>query len=146
MAVEYDHEVLGKEYPIGTFKVDKETIIKFAQVVGETNPLFTDEEAAKKGRYGGLVAPPTFYSIFRVEAGPDLNIKFGRTSFNAGQRCEFYKPIRPGDTISVTAKFTEVFEKSGRSGRMVFSVRETIYTNQDSEKVAVVKQTMVRRE
>ena len=55
-------------------------------------------------------------------------------------------PIRPGDTITMKARITDVYEKTGRTGKMVFIVRETTYENQKGEKVAVVEQSQVRRE
>jgi hypothetical protein len=39
-----------------------------------------------------------------------------------------------------------VYEKTGRTGKMVFIVRETAYENQRRETVAVVEQSQVRRE
>ena len=33
-------------------------IAKFARAIGDSNPLFTDEEAARNSRYGGVIAPP----------------------------------------------------------------------------------------
>jgi len=35
-----------------------------ARLSAETNPLFTDDEAAKKGPYGGVIAPPSFATTF----------------------------------------------------------------------------------
>jgi hypothetical protein len=43
-------------------------------------------------------------------------------------------------------RITDVYEKTGRTGKMVFIVRETTYENQKGEKVAVVEQSQVRRE
>jgi acyl dehydratase len=92
------------------------------------------------------VAPPIFYDVFRAEQMPDPKVQFGKISFNAGQHCEFYAPVRPGDTITLKARITDVYEKTGRTGKMVFIIRETTYENQKGEKVAVVEQSQVRRE
>jgi acyl dehydratase len=54
--------------------------------------------------------------------------------------------MRPGDTITLKARITDVYEKTGRTGKMVFIIRETTYENQKGEKVAVVEQSQVRRE
>src|SRR4030043_367459 len=40
-------------------------ILKFAQGIGDTNPLWTDSEYAQKTRYGTIVAPPSWvFSVF----------------------------------------------------------------------------------
>lgn len=146
--VEFDRSVLGKEFCLGTFPVTQEHIREFAEAVGDLNPLYIDEEAAQKGPYQGIIAPPIFYDVFRAEEAtlPDPKVQFGKVSFNAGQRCEFFRPIRPGDTITVKTKIVDVYEKTGRSGPLVFIVRETSYENQRGETVLIVRQSMVRRE
>jgi acyl dehydratase len=144
--IEFDRSILGKEFVLGTFQVTEEMIVGFARAVGETDHNYVDAEAAKRGLSGGLIAPPIFYDVFRADQLPDPKVKFGKVAFNAGQRCEFYAPIRPGDTITVKTRVTDVYEKTGRTGKMVFIVRETAYENQKGEKVAVVEQSQVRRE
>ncbi|MBI4302380.1 MAG: MaoC family dehydratase N-terminal domain-containing protein [Chloroflexi bacterium] len=145
--VDFDRSVLGKGFSSGTFTIEKETILEFCRAVGETNPLYVDEEAAKKGPYGGIIAPPTFYTLLRTYSTnqPDLKLKFGTAAYDGGESGEFFQPIRPGDTLTATSRFTEVYEKTGRSGKLVFMVRETTFTNQKGEKVVVSQQTLVRR-
>ena len=41
----------------------KEAIRNFANGVGDPNPLWRDEEYAKKTRYGKIAAPPAWYSL-----------------------------------------------------------------------------------
>ena len=144
--VEFDRSILGKEFVLGTFDVTEDMIIAFAKAVGETSPQYVDPQAAKETPSGGLIAPPIFYDVFRADQIPDPKVKFGKVAFNAGQRCEFHAPIRPGDTITMKTRITDVYEKTGRTGRMVFIVRETTYENQRGERVALVEQSQVRRE
>jgi len=144
--IEFDRDILGKEFVLGTFDVTQEMIQGFARAVGETDPKYLDAEVAKEGVTGGLIAPPVFYDVFRADQLPDPKVKFGKVAFNAGQRCEFYAPIRPGDTITLKTRITDVYEKTGRTGKMVFIVRQTIYENQLGEAVAMVEQSQVRRE
>jgi acyl dehydratase len=144
--VEFDRSILGKEFVLGTFHVTSEMVKAFAQAVGETCPQYTDPEAAQRGPSAGLIAPPIFYDAFRADQIPDPKVKFGKVAFNAGQRCEFYAPMRPGDTITMKTRVIDVYEKTGRTGKMVFIVRETTYENQKGEKVAMIEQSQVRRE
>ena len=148
MALEFDRSIIGQVFDETTFPaITKEEILEFTAALGEKNPLYTDEAAAAKGPYGGLIAPPTFVTKLRAKKfTPEHLPKFGKVGFNAGQRCEFHAPIRPGDTITMKTRITDVYEKTGRTGKMVFIVRETTYENQKGEKVAVVEQSQVRRE
>jgi acyl dehydratase len=144
--IEFDRSILGKEFVLGTFDVTESMIKTFAQAVGETSPQYVDPQAAKETANGGLIAPPIFYDVFRADQVPDPKVKFGKVTFNAGQRCEFHAPIRPGDTITMKTRITDVYEKTGRTGKMVFIVRETTYENQKGEVVTLVEQSQVRRE
>lgn len=143
--IQFDRSVLGVEVEVGTFQVSREHVLAFCAAVGETNPLYTNEAAAAAGPYGGLIAPPAFYSASRVGSGLDPKVVFGNSQIHAAQHCEFYEPVRPGDTITARAAVHDVYEKTGRSGRMVFVVRRTTYTNQRGETVAVTDNSMVYR-
>lgn len=43
-----------------SFPVEAGHIMMFARSVGDPNPVYYDEEAAKKTEVGGIIAPPTF--------------------------------------------------------------------------------------
>jgi acyl dehydratase len=141
VALEYDASWIGKEFDRYSYQVTREEILAFAQSVGETNPLYTDEAYAKTTPYGGLIAPPTFGVVFRSRANlPDLRLNYGKRGFDGGKECHFFAPVRPVDRIA------EVYEKTGRSGSMIFIVRESELTNQHGEKVAVIRQSLIRRD
>jgi len=145
--LEYDTGWLGKEFDRYSYSVTKEEIVEFAQSIGETNPLYTDEAYAKTTPYGGLIAPPAFCIVFRSYAGlPDLKLNYGKRGFDGGKECTFLEPIRPGDTITGVDRIAQVYEKTGRSGNMIFIVRESELTNQHGAKVAVVRQSLIRRD
>ena len=143
--IQYDRSLLGVEHPIGTFHVTEEMIVRFASSTGETNPLFTDEEKAKGSEFGGLIAPPTFCNIFTSGiTRPDVMLEFGDTGFFAGQSIECLAHVRPGDILRGTTRLKDVYAKTGRSGKMVFVVWETTFTNQHGETVALVEESFVR--
>ncbi len=141
----FDASVVGVEVETGRFDVTKDHILSFCEAIGDTNPLFVDEEAAKSGPYGGIIAPPAFYTSIRTGQGLDPKLRYGNLTLNAGQHWEFLAPVRPGDTITASTKVHEIFEKTGRTGRMVFLVRRTTYRNQESDTVAIADASMVYR-
>ena len=122
-------------------EVEKGAIIKFARAIGDSNPLFTDEEAARKSRYGGLIAPPTFFRSLR--AGP-LKARVESpysAALDGGSEWEYFESVRAGDRITVTTYVADIFERQGRLGNMLFIVRETKYVNQFDRTVALQRST-----
>ena len=51
---------IGKSLKAVVYEIEKNQIRRFARAIGETNPIHSDEKAAKNAGYSGLVAPPTF--------------------------------------------------------------------------------------
>ena len=143
--IDFDRSVIGVEVEVGTHEANKEQMMAYAKAVGETNPLYLDEEAAKAGPYGTIIAPPLFYNMFSLQGGLDPKVNFGNAGFDGGQHVEFYEPIRAGDTISAKTKVDSVYAKTGRTGTMVFTVRRTTFTNQKGEKTTVMDRINVRR-
>ncbi|HLW70992.1 MAG TPA: MaoC family dehydratase N-terminal domain-containing protein [Candidatus Binataceae bacterium] len=147
MAVEYDPALIGRVFETTDPQpVDAATVRAFTAAIGDQNPLYNDEVAAKNGPYGGLTAPPAFAVSFRngrhfFEHVP----RFGRQGFDAGKDVEFVAPIRPGDAITLSSHVKEIYEKTGRSGSMVFVVIRSTLTNQRNEVVAHIDHRFMNR-
>lgn len=136
---------LGELAGTFTYEVERGWLRRFAKAVGDDNPLWRDEEyAAREGRFGGVIAPPTFWAALDPVERRDLwlesyldQLPYKRTGGgNAFNEVEYYLPIRPGDTITVSTRYTELYERDGRAGRLLFQVRENELTNQHGELVA----------
>jgi acyl dehydratase len=114
--------------------VTSELIANFCAAIGETNPLYTDPEAAKVGPHGGLVAPPSFAAIFGDGEDIFRNYpEFDTRRLLAGIDVEFLAPIRAGDSITTSSRIKEIYEKTGRSGPMVFIVISSNLKRQNGE-------------
>ncbi len=103
----------------------------FARGIGDTNPLWLDEEYARKTRHGTIIAPPTFV----LSCGSSANIGFrGLHSFYSGGEFEFYKPIRVNDQVTPKATFLDIVEKKSQFAKRMFqSIFEVLYRNQRDE-------------
>jgi acyl dehydratase len=115
-------------------RITPELIANFCAAIGETNPLYTDSRAASAGPHGGIVAPPSLAAIFGD--GEDIFPHYPRLNTRrllAGIDMELLAPIRAGDTLTVTSRISEIYEKTGRSGSMVFVVISSVLTNQNGE-------------
>ena len=144
-ALDYDRSMVGREFPAGRLEITREAIARYCEALEETNPLYTDEAFAVQGPYRGIIAPPGILQTARLTAPPDPGINFG-ASFMAGSRQEYHLPIRAGDLLEGYASVAQIYEKTGRSGRMVFVVRRNRYVNQHGETVATLETSMVHRE
>lgn len=148
--------------PITSYPVMEHEIRKYCYAIDDLNPLYLDEDAAKKGPYGGVIAPPFFYNIpFEKEAPlsehrldgipgrsrggvpmPPLKVE---RRMAGGTEVEFVRPVRPGDVLTYKTKLAEIYERQGRTGRLVFTVNETTYTNQKGEVVVIERNTGIAR-
>ena len=134
-------DAVGVESEPATHLVEAGAILKFALAIGDPNPVFNDEEAARDSRYGGLIAPPTFLRSM----GPGPLKAQVRSPYSAnldgGSEWEYFEPVRAGDRITVTAKVVGISERQGRLGNMVFTTRETRYVNQSGNVAATQRST-----
>ncbi len=132
-------KAIGVESDPITYEIEKGHIARFAEAIGDENPLFSDEIKARNSRYGGIIAPPTFYRALRPGSLPESAESPFTRNLDAGSDWEFFEPIRPGDRITVTIKLADVVEREGRLGKMIIITRETRYENQLGQIVATQK-------
>jgi acyl dehydratase len=137
-------DLLGKETPLLVLEVEKGNIRRWAEAVGDFNPLWTDEGYARKSRYGNIIAPPTFLIDRAIVPLGDKIIAMGNNFINGGTEIEYYKPIEIGDTLTTTAKLVDIKEKFGSSGALVILLLEMTYKNQKGEIVRKVKNTFIQ--
>jgi hypothetical protein len=58
--VDFDPAIINKVFEnTDPVEVKPEMIERFCKAIGETNPLYTDADAASRGPYGTIVAPPS---------------------------------------------------------------------------------------
>ena len=137
-------QAVGIEGPPMILEVEKGAIRKFAEAVGDSNPLWIDEEMSQTSSVGGVVAMPTFLRSMRPER-PQLpfGLPFQRL-LDAGSEWEYFQPVRPGDRITAVSKLTDISERSGKLGTMIFMIVIISYTNQFGQVVATQQSTHIR--
>lgn len=141
-------ERVGMKLRIGNIYnqyVTPDSIRHYVDGIGDPNPLYRDEEYAKKTRYQSLIAPPSWlYSVYPTWVLQGLP---GVHAFHSGNDWEIYKPIYNGDIITPEAVFTGFEEKPSKfAGKMVMEYQEARYFNQRGELVAKAKSWLVRAE
>lgn len=135
---------IGTQSQARVVEVERGAIRRFAEAIGDPSPLFNDEAAARKTRFGGMIAPPTFCRSLGA-AIPDVKLNMPEfRGLDGGSEWEYFEPIRPGDRITVVSKIADIRESAGRLGPMVFITVETSYTNQFGTVCALQRSTGIR--
>lgn len=138
---------IGKEEYVNTYEIEKGLFKKFALAIGDSNPLWQDEEYARKQGYDTVIAPP---ALILALGWDEHETQFRKIlPFDSGvhgsTEVEFYEPVKPGDTITVKCRLIDVFHRKGKLyGDMLFGTFERVYTNQKQQLVAKCRQTQVR--
>jgi hypothetical protein len=142
MALEFDRTILGEEFDRSEEQaVTADELIAFARSLGETTPCYVEPGP-------DLIGHPTFCIRFRGRKFFPDNLPEGlrtRMSFDAGKDIEFGVPVRPGDRVTIASTLHDIYEKTGRSGTMVFVVVRFTMTNQRGELIATVDNRMMYR-
>ena len=143
-----DKTKIGHQFQPFTIEVEKGRLKFFAKVIGETNPIYFDEQAAIKAGHKSILAPPTFAFTIDLD-GPELlpvlkllDMDIGKVLHGA-QEFEYMANIYAGDNITVAVSIKDMFDKKG--GALEFVVLETRFCNQDDALVATALNTLVYR-
>lgn len=147
MTREQRQAFLATVFSPATMEIEKSHITAFARAIGDPNPLWNDERAARKSRYGGLIAPPTFARMIGFALRPGTiqqTLLPGSLQVDGGTEWEYFEPIRPGDRITVHRKVTDVYERHGAAGPLVFITDESSFTNQFGEIAVIQRGTAIR--
>jgi acyl dehydratase len=125
------------ENSINNEEATRLSILKFAEGIGDTNPLWRDPEYARGTRYGAIVAPPSW--VFSVFSGVQYSFR-GVGGFHSASSIEFYLPVLRNDTITAEMICTDIVgpNPSAFAERTVLERNDNLYTNQRGELVAKV--------
>ena len=154
-------EYIGYAGPIRSHVVTEKEIHRFSLSIGDKNPLYRDDEFAKRNGSEGIIGPPMSHCLYNLPAddldklddaglGPNMGPRFevpvpGFPGAVAGGRdIDFGPPFRPGDVIAVQETVVDVYEKEGRMGPMIFIISDFTYKNQRGEMAVRDRQTLIR--
>lgn len=143
-------QMIGAETPPGgSLLIETGAVLKLARAIHDTNPLYTDEEAARRSKHGKLLVPLTFFD-YNVPSGDEREITWKiplplTNRVRGKDEIEMLRPVYVGDTIRAQSKILDIYEKEGKTGKMVFVIAETEYRNQDDEVVMRHRITSIRR-
>lgn len=143
-----DKKWIGHAIGSSVLPVERSRLLFFAKAIGETNPIYTDLSAARDAGYTDLPAPPTFLFSVELDSGaafamldrlgvPPQKILHGEQGF------EYFEPVVVGDTVTVTSKIRDIYDK--KNGALEFIEMEAEAVNQRSTVVAKLRNVLVVR-
>ena len=143
-----NREFIGREYPVkDPFEVGREHIRRFADAIGDPNPVYRDRDAAKAAGHDDVIAPPTFLTVlgFRSRSDspvgdPALGLDYGMV-VHGEQTFELHRPIRAGDVLTTVMRVSDIRD----AGRNELMTLVTEVTAADGERVATTTSTLVSR-
>jgi acyl dehydratase len=120
-------------------------ILRFAEGIGDDNPLWTDPAYAASTPHGGLIAPPSFIfcCLGSVQVGwPGLG------GFHAETLLTFHRTVRLDDKVTARVVFDgfDGPEESHFAGRRIKDYLRQEYRNQNDELIATFICSRVRFE
>ena len=133
-------KLIGMTLDTIVFNVEEGAIQRYAQAIGDPNPLYNDPDFARKTKYGRLLAPPGFTG-WPIKAGRLSErliaslAKAGAPSrlLDGGIEFEFIEPIGAGDVLTATTKIANITERETRLGKTMFTKLETTFVNKKGD-------------
>jgi acyl dehydratase len=134
-----DPKFVGKSYGPYRYTLGLEKMREFAYAVSggvpslglgnppeDLDPLYYDEEKAKAGPYGSVIAFPSFAVTFALApfgaaiGDPALGIDLVRL-LHAEQEFEFLEVMRPGDVMTTTGQIASISSKKSLDFMVIHS-------------------------
>ncbi len=135
----------------GKDDVNKAMIRHWAEVMGDENPVYTDETFPAKSSKGGLIAPPTMLQIWSMEGYPmcqtpamdlqrELHNVFDAHGFSGvlgtNTNTEYVRDLRPDDQVFAHTVIDKISEQKATSRGVGYFIETlTKFTDQNGEEI-----------
>jgi hypothetical protein len=120
--------------------VDGDRMLEWAVTCGETDPRFIDPAHPD---FQASTSFPTHINAARMLPDDFTDIGSGR-GIDGGKSIEWHRPMRAGDRLRARVEIGDIYDKTGRSGTMIFIVNRMTFFDPDGQVVAAVDWRMIR--
>ena len=112
----YDDIVKGMKLPDINYTITSEILEKYLDGIDDLNPLYLDEDYAKKSPFGGRIVPPISMAIYTTVSNliKPLGLVIPPGLVQAYQRYEFTGLVRPDERLLIKSVVEDKYEKKGR--------------------------------
>jgi acyl dehydratase len=141
-----DRALIGRRSEPVLHEVEKGDLRRFAEALGDPNPIYVDEVAARAAGHPGLVAPPTFAAVLAANERFRHSLDLGsRALLHVDQQLEYGRPILAGDVLTITSRVADVQERAAGAGPMDILVLEDEARDAQGALVFRTRSTLVIR-
>ncbi|CAG2159328.1 MaoC family dehydratase N-terminal domain-containing protein [Cupriavidus numazuensis] len=145
----FDKNLIGHSFGRRSITVEAGGLRDYARAIGETNPVYFDEAAAREAGYPAVRVAPAYFFCLESKLGLAAKVKevldFDvRRILHAEQSFTYHTPAFAGDTLTFETKLVDIYDKKG--GALEFFVTESRITNQDGMHIADVRKALVQRQ
>ncbi|HEY2747985.1 MAG TPA: MaoC family dehydratase N-terminal domain-containing protein [Polyangia bacterium] len=136
---------IGRQSEPVVLDVERGHIRRFAEAIGDVNPVYVDEAAARAAGHPRIPAPPTFAIALRANdprGGIDLD---WRKLLHGEQELDFARPIYAGDRLTIVGRIADAAVKQTKGGVMDVMVLETVATDGDGARVFTARSMILVR-
>jgi acyl dehydratase len=129
--------------------VERSQVRLFCTAIGETNPIFLDDAAARAAGHPASPVPPTYLQTLNYMAPQKQDLVLDVLGAELGkmlhgeQRHDFVKPIYVGERIRLKTRIADIYDKKG--GALEFIVLETEFHDDQGELRATMRSVAVLR-
>jgi acyl dehydratase len=133
-------------------EVTRDAIYHLALAIGDLNPLYLDDEYAKKSRWGTLLAPPIIVQTMdTLRAVGHSGLPEGLPGVHSiwtGSLYEWERPPMLGDRIRAESYLKEIVERQSNfgDGRSLYQTYEAKYYDQNGTYLGLRNDTWMRAE
>lgn len=140
----YEELIGARSRPVRNV-VEAGAVKRFAQAIGDLNPLYLDEEYAARSRWGRRIAPPTFPRTFDYGIIEEIRLP-SAGMIHGEQQYDYTRPLFVGEELLCHARFVETYRKSGKNGVMIFLIFERVGVDESGVEVVRAREMAIMTE
>jgi acyl dehydratase len=140
-----NRDFIGRAFPSPEpYEITRVKIKEFADAIGDLNPIYRDQDAAKAAGHPDVLAPPTFPIVLALGGDslddPELGLNWAMV-VHGEQRFEYRRPLRAGDVV-ITESTIAGMRSIGRNERLEI---QTVITTVEGEHVCTAHNVLIER-
>jgi acyl dehydratase len=140
-------DFVGRTFPPGEpYEISREKVREFASAIGDPNPVYRIQAAAREAGFPDVIAPPTFAIVISMASSsqaltdPELNLNYAMV-VHGEQRFEYSRPLRAGDVVTAQSTISSI----RAVGKLSMMTTTTTITTVEGEHVCTAHSTLVER-